>query len=61
MGRQIGHRQEVTPFFQQFFANFDQNAANSPYGAIHLGQDATNDFSSLPTYKGPVLILQGGR
>lgn len=52
---------EITPFYQGFFADFDKNTQNSPYGAYTSEKVPPPIFSSLPGYKGPVLMLQGGR
>ena len=50
---------EIVPFFQGFFANFDQNAGGSPYAQYTTDKALPTIVSSLPAYKGPVLILQG--
>ena len=52
---------EIVPFFQDYFANFDENARNGPFSQYTSDKTPPTIVSSLPGYKGPVLILQGGR
>jgi len=52
---------EIVPFFQNYFATFDENARNGPFSQYTSDKTPPTIVSSLPGYKGPVLILQGGR
>ncbi len=50
---------EIVPSSQGFFANFDENARNGPFSQYTSDKSLPTVVSSLPGYKGPVLILQG--
>jgi len=52
---------EIVPSSQGFFANFDKNARNSTFSQYTSDKSLPTIVSSLPGYKGPVLILQGER
>jgi len=52
---------EIVPSSHGFFANFDENARSTQYAPYTADKSLPTIVSSLPGYKGPVLILQGGR